>query len=625
MKNILNIALFNIISTISHPVAEDNSKYINWWTKFMFNCLFNMKRILLPILVILYSCKSSIETNIHSIENGLLRATHEEDSSIEKYNLIDRMDYYNVPGLALAIIDGSQLEWSKGYGHTTFDKTSLVNENTLFQIGSAGKMITSLTTLALVEKGVLDLEKDVNEYLTSWEIPKNPFVKDTPITLKMLLSHTAGIQDDYSEQFVHNKYLPGLTEHLNINDYQIIRDPGEDYFYTGAGYIIIEQIIEDVTGKPYKTVAEEEVLLPLNMNNTYLQIFLADSLLDNVAYAHHKNGEIYKNNYPIYPCFAPGTSNWSNATDMAKLLIEVGDAYLGKTNKILSQQMTEYMLTNFSPAYGLGMKVIEENGGILFGHSGDFYGYHAGVYGILKEGKGIIVLTNGDHGVKLYNEVIRSVANFYDWSNESLKSMKIESDTNTEFDSIVGTYYLPGKLDIINVYNDGGRLYCDIFGATNSELIQASPFKYYNERTDGFLTFSKDINGAVNNMTFSRIGVLLPGIRLDGFDNLYNDNFMNGIEAILNKSNYYINKPYFEGIFNNIGYVLLEKNKYTNSIEVFKLGTELYPYSANLFDSLGEAYLENGQYDLAIKYYNRSLELNPNNSNAKDVLKVLNQ
>ena len=207
------------------------------------------------------------------VENGLLKAITIDDQLLDKYNIYERMDFYNVPAVSITVIDSGKISWSKSYGNREAGIESPLNKNTLFQIGSTGKMIAALTTLSLVQKGLLDLNKDINDYLTSWKISTEEQFKGSPVTLKMLLSHTAGIQQDYSSPFKHDEYVPTLTEHINNNNYRIIKPPGEGYFYSeGLAYIIIEQIIENVLGKPYEVVAREEVLIPLKMVDLFSNI-----------------------------------------------------------------------------------------------------------------------------------------------------------------------------------------------------------------------------------------------------------------------------------------------------------------------------------------------------------------
>ena len=579
--------------------------------------------LIFMLVVLNYSCRNSESLKIDDVENDLLAAISNSIDNPVKYNIYQRMKYYNVPGVSIAVIDNDEIVWAKGYGVLETGTKRKVTTKSIFQIGSVGKIITALTTLSLVEKGILDLDKDVNSYLKSWKITENKYTKGKKITLRELLSHTAGISDDYSAPFHRGSAIPSLTEHLRNNNYAVIKEPGEGYFYTGAGYIIIEQIIEDVTGKSYKSIAEEEVLQPLGVKDTYFQILLSSNLMNIAALAHHNDGTLYLDKYPVYPCFAPGTCNWSTAVDMAKLFIELQKSYYGKSNKILTQTLTRIMMSNYSPAYGLGIKLISEGGNTFIGHSGDFYGFHACIYGYLKQGKGIVVLTNGDNGVLLYDEIIRSVAKVYHWPGCKQEIISDSDIDSLHYYKLCGCYFLPGKLDVMNIYKKGNRLYADVLGDTRSELIRVSSYKFYNRETDGFINFFPDSDSTVQNVEFRRIGVLLPGVLLSGFDLLYTDRFNEGKRIILDSREKYMSKSYFENIFNSIGYELMGSGKTLRAIKVFKLALSIYPEASNLYDSIGEAYMKNRQRDQAIKNYKKSLELDPKNMNAVEMLKKL--
>ena len=103
----------------------------------------------------------------------------------------DRMAHYHVPGLSLACIHNGTVEWAQAFGVTRVGGEPVTPE-TLFQAGSISKSVTALAVLRLVEQGKLNLDVDVNEYLRSWKIPANRFTEQRKVTLRELLSHTAG-------------------------------------------------------------------------------------------------------------------------------------------------------------------------------------------------------------------------------------------------------------------------------------------------------------------------------------------------------------------------------------------------------------------------------------------------
>jgi CubicO group peptidase (beta-lactamase class C family) len=107
--------------------------------------------------------------------------------------LTDRMAHYHVPGVSIAVINNGELEWAKGYGVVDSTDTRVITAETLFQAASISKPVTAMAALALVQSGRLSLDEDVNLKLRSWKILDNEFTKNQKVTLRRLLSHTAGL------------------------------------------------------------------------------------------------------------------------------------------------------------------------------------------------------------------------------------------------------------------------------------------------------------------------------------------------------------------------------------------------------------------------------------------------
>ena len=151
-------------------------------------------RLLLPILISLFLLVTGCgpgPNRISKIENGLRAEWRGENS--QEMNLIDRMAYYQVPGVSIAMIDENKIEWVRAYGLRENGMPDSVTPGTLFQSGSIGKAIMATKAMQIVEQGSLSLNTPANLYLNSWKIPENSFTRRTPVTLRQLLSHTAGV------------------------------------------------------------------------------------------------------------------------------------------------------------------------------------------------------------------------------------------------------------------------------------------------------------------------------------------------------------------------------------------------------------------------------------------------
>ena len=112
---------------------------------------------------------------INSIENSLIKNIQIKGDSIQKFNILERMGFYKVPGVSIAIVENGEIKWAKGYGYANTETGTKVNASTLFQAGSISKPLAALSALKLFENDSLDLNKDVNYYLKKWQIPENKF------------------------------------------------------------------------------------------------------------------------------------------------------------------------------------------------------------------------------------------------------------------------------------------------------------------------------------------------------------------------------------------------------------------------------------------------------------------
>ena len=126
------------------------------------------------------------------IERGLVLPSAYPGETPRLAPLDDRMAHHNVPGVSVAIIDGEEIGWARGYGVLQIGRPERVSTDTLFQAASISKPVTAVAVMRLVEDGRLDLDEDVNRYLKSWRVPPNGAWQPW-VTLRQLLSHSAGV------------------------------------------------------------------------------------------------------------------------------------------------------------------------------------------------------------------------------------------------------------------------------------------------------------------------------------------------------------------------------------------------------------------------------------------------
>src|SRR5215469_7766665 len=160
----------------------------------------------------------------------------------------DRMAHYHVPGLSLACIHNGRVEWAQVFGVARVGGEPVTPE-TLFQASSISMPVTAVAVLRVVEQGKLNLDVDVNQYLRSWKLPANRFTEQKKVTLRELLSHTAGATVHGFEGYAAEEKVPTLIQVLNGEvpaksaPVTVGFVPGTAYRYANGDYAIVQQIL----------------------------------------------------------------------------------------------------------------------------------------------------------------------------------------------------------------------------------------------------------------------------------------------------------------------------------------------------------------------------------------------
>ncbi len=339
----------------------------------------------------------------------------------DPYALQDLMVRFGVPGLSVAVIKGSQIDWAKAYGQADVTAKSLVTPDTMFQAASISKPVTAFAVMRLVEAGKLSLDEDVNRYLKSWKVPDNEFTSGRPVTLRALLSHTSGTGDGFGFPGYHpSAGRPTLVQILNGEKPSNVgrlfweRPPFTAFKYSGGGTVLVQQLLTDALGKPFHELMRELVLEPVGMKNSTFEQPLPPERDANAARAHDGRGRAMDAKWHVYPEQAPA-GLWTTPTDLAKLAIELQKALRGES-KILSRVAAQEMVTPVGTGpYAVGFSIERRNEGWYFGHGGSNWGFQCNLLAHRLKGYGFVVMTNSDSGGRLNPEVEARIAAAYNW------------------------------------------------------------------------------------------------------------------------------------------------------------------------------------------------------------------
>ena len=411
------------------------------------------------------SASGAQEARIQRIEALVLDISMGEKEPPLRLNLAQLMEAYNVPGLSVAVIDNYKIAWAKGYGVIGPGSTTPVSTGTLFQAGSISKPVAATAALALVEKGRLSLDEDVNQKLKTWKVPENEFTKDQKVTLRRLMSHTGGLTVHGFPGYDVDASLPTLVQVLNgekpANTEPIRVDfvPGTKERYSGGGVTIEQLLMMDVTGKPFSALLRETVLDNIGMTDSSYEQPLPPMRAALTANGTYQDGKPVHGRWHIYPEMA-AAGLWTTPTDLAKFAIDIAQSKNGKSNKVLSQKTVGEMLTPVLPhSAGLGFFVEEQNPHV-FGHNGADEGFQALLSMNWQTGTGVTVMANSDNGLAVADLVLRSVAKEYAWNYKfgelqlvvligKLRGIKTALERYTEL----------RKSGTLNVYDSLGEAY----------------------------------------------------------------------------------------------------------------------------------------------------------------------
>ena len=445
-----------------------------------------------------------------------------------------RMAALHVPGVSVAVIHNGRVDWARGFGVTQVDGPA-VDEETLFQAASISKPVTALAVLQLVQSGILDLDTDVNTYLKSWKIPENEFTASRKVTLRELLSHTAGVTVDGFGGYSSKEPLPTLLQTLdglppaNNKPVRVDQVPGNQWRYAGGGYVILRQILTDMTGQPFGQLMLDKVLSPIGMLHSRFEQPLSPEHLAHAAMPSNEDGRALKLGPRIYPELAPD-GLWTTASDLAHYVIEVQRSLAGRPGSLLSAPTARLMLTPVLNHFGLGPIVGDDERHRYFTHSGANVGFIS-ILVAYNQGEGAVILTNGNgrDAYSLTIDLIRSIAQEYNWPDFKPVRHRTVPARPESLDRDVGVYQTAPDAYIV-VTRAASQLLLHATGERRIPLLslgknrfveaEANPQTFLPRADELYVSFKTGTNGSageidlrINGVTPAASGRRLPATK----------------------------------------------------------------------------------------------------------------
>ncbi|TDR41127.1 CubicO group peptidase (beta-lactamase class C family) [Tahibacter aquaticus] len=451
----------------------------------------------------------ALQARIARVEQGLSTRVVVKGSAQRKMALTQRMAFHQVPAVSIALINDGRVEWARAYGMADSASQRPATASTLFQAASVSKPVSALGALRLVEQGKLALDGDANRQLDAWKIPQNEFTRQTPVSLRMLLNHSAGTTVHGYMGYAQGQKLPTLLQILdgvapaNSAPVRVDIAPHSAWRYSGGGYSIVQLMMSEASAQPFDVYMKSAVLDPLGMVHSTFAVPLPQNLRKQAATAYDGSGRAIAGQWHDYPESA-AAGLWTTPGDLANVVLDVQRSEAGKPSGILSRNMTTAMLTRGLGEYGLGFFVERLGDRTSFGHSGGTAGFRAQLYGYTRTGQGVVVMTNSDNGTALIDEILCSIAAEYGWPEFGVVEKAAIAGDAAVNQQLAGDYQLANQP--AHIVADGERLYFqgDMFGAQRMELFAESKNAFFMTAQDMAIRFERDGDGAVVGFALTR-------------------------------------------------------------------------------------------------------------------------
>lgn len=440
---------------------------------------------------------------IARVERGLLPTVALLGRRDTAYTLADRLQRYGVPGVGVAVIDGGRVAWARAYG-TVEAGGARVDTATLFQAGSISKAITAVAALHLVDRGVLRLDEDVNLRLVSWKVPPSELTRVQPVTLRGLLSHGAGLNvPSFTPGYVPGAPVPTLLQVLQGEPpatnppVRVEIAPGTEWRYSGGGLSVVQQLLVDVSGRPFGDVLQEAVFDRAGMTRTVAEQPLSPARAASAATAHSAGAPV-PGRWRVHPELA-AAGLWSTAPDLARFGVAVLSAIRGDRGALLLPATAREMVTRQMGEWGLGFAL---GGGAVpgdsatVGHDGSTAGFTARLLVLPATGQGIAVMTNGESEA-LIDEIGRAVAREYAWPVRPRVVRSVAAVDPAGYAALAGRYRVEVGDRIFDFVvredgtGDGRRLIIIGPSGRPGELLPLSALHFFSQDTGNQFTFAR--------------------------------------------------------------------------------------------------------------------------------------
>jgi CubicO group peptidase (beta-lactamase class C family) len=303
----------------------------------------------------------------------------------------------DIAGAMISIVKDGEIVFAKGYGYADLKTRKPVSpDQTLFRPGSVSKLFTWTAVMQMVEQGKLDLDRDVNEYI-DFKIPEK---FGAPITMRQLMTHTAGFEEAITDLFVQKpEQLYPLRDYLIKQLPERIFPPGKIVAYSNYGTSLAGHIVERLSGEAFDAYIANHILKPLGMENSTMSQPLPAALAAKMSTGYRAASDEDTVDFELVQG-APAGSLTSTATDMARFMLahlnkgRLGEAQILKPETAELMHASSYRAVPGMGGYNLGFYDGNRNGRRIIDHAGDTLAFHSDLHLILDANVGFFISFN---------------------------------------------------------------------------------------------------------------------------------------------------------------------------------------------------------------------------------------
>ena len=404
---------------------------------------------------------------------------------------------------SILIAQNNQIIVNKGYGLADFEFGIKNSPGTKFRIGSLTKAFTAAAILQLEEKGLLNVDDELQKYISDYP-------RGNEITIRNLLTHTSGIPnhtefEDFNKERRVFKY--DIMETISTFKSKPLEfNPGEKFNYSSSNYILLGFMIEQVSGLSYAEYIKQNIFEPLKMSNSGFENPVR--IIKNFAQGYCLvSNEIEKAKF----------RDMSNAHASGALYSTIEDLYLWDralyTEAVLSNESKEKMFTEFKSSYGFAWGIVEVFNHKMLSHSGEIDGFTSNISRFINDDVTIIILSNFEQTSisRINKDLIAIVFNEKYTVPEIIKPIKLADDILQLY---IGKYEVQPNF-ILDISLSKGSLFCQPTGQPKLELVPISVSEFYLREADAKISFSRNAKQEIEKLILHQGDQEIPALKLD--------------------------------------------------------------------------------------------------------------